>query len=72
MGDTVYFLSDRNGAVTLFSYDTRTKAVKQAVENKGLDLKSLSAVRMRWSTNNLAGCTCMTLKKGKRKKSKLI
>ena len=42
MGDTVYFLSDRNGPVTLFSYDTGTKAVKQAVENKGLDLKSLS------------------------------
>jgi tricorn protease len=43
MDDTVYFLSDRNGAVTLFAYDTKTKSVKQAVENKGLDLKSLSA-----------------------------
>jgi tricorn protease len=43
MGDTVYFLSDRNGPVTLFSYDTKTKSVKQLVENKGLDLKSLSA-----------------------------
>jgi tricorn protease len=43
MGDTVYFLSDRNGVVTLFAYDTKTKSVKQAVENKGLDLKSLSA-----------------------------
>ncbi len=43
MGDTVYFLSDRNGPVTLFSYDTGTKAVKEAVENKGLDFKSLSA-----------------------------
>jgi tricorn protease len=42
-GDTVYFLSDRNGGVTLFAYDTKTKAVKQVVENKGLDLKSLSA-----------------------------
>jgi len=42
-GDSVYFLSDRNGAVTLFSYDTKSKAVKQAVENKGLDLKSVSA-----------------------------
>jgi len=41
--DTVYFLSDRNGAVTLFAYDTKTKAVKQVVENKGLDFKSLSA-----------------------------
>src|SRR3984893_7506919 len=42
-GDTIYFLSDRNGAVTLFSYDTKTKAVKQAIDNKGLDLKSVSA-----------------------------
>jgi tricorn protease len=42
-GDTVYFLSDRNGAVSLFAYDTKTKAVKQVLENKGLDLKHLSA-----------------------------
>jgi tricorn protease len=42
-GDSVYFLSDRNGPVTLFAYDTKTKAVKQVVENKGLDFKSLSA-----------------------------
>jgi len=42
-GDTIYFLSDRNGLVTLFSYDTKTKAVKQAIDNKGLDLKSVSA-----------------------------
>jgi tricorn protease len=43
VGDEVYFLSDRNGPVTLFSYDTRTKQVKQLVENHGLDLKSASA-----------------------------
>jgi tricorn protease len=42
-GDTVYFLSDRNGSVTLFAYDTKAKTVKQIVENKGLDMKSLSA-----------------------------
>jgi tricorn protease len=42
-GDTVYFLSDRSGPVTLFSYDTKTKAVKQVIENKGLDLKTVSA-----------------------------
>jgi tricorn protease len=42
-GDTVYFLSDRNGAVTLFAYDTKTKNVKEVLENKGLDFKSLSA-----------------------------
>ena len=42
-GDTVYFLSDRNGPVTLFAYDTKGKNVKQVVENKGFDLKSVSA-----------------------------
>jgi tricorn protease len=41
--DKVYFLSDRNGPVTLFSYDTKSKTVKQEVENKGLDFKSVSA-----------------------------
>ena len=43
VGDAVYFLSDRKGAVTIFAYDTKTKSVKQVLENKGLDLKSLSA-----------------------------
>jgi tricorn protease len=42
-GDTVYFLSDRNGPVTLFSYNTKSRAVSQVVENRGLDLKYVSA-----------------------------
>ena len=42
MGDTVYFLSDRNGPRTLFAYDTKNKTVKQVLENKGLDLKTVS------------------------------
>ena len=42
-GDTVYFLSDRNGPVTLFAYDTKSKTVRQALENKGFDLKNVSA-----------------------------
>ena len=43
VGDRVYFLSDRNGPVTLFSYDTKTKKVTQAIANAGLDIKSASA-----------------------------
>jgi len=46
IGDTVYFLSDRNGPVTLFAFntgDTRTSAVSEVVENPGFDLKSASA-----------------------------
>src|SRR5207247_3176358 len=35
--------SDRNGPVTLFSYDPKTKKVALAIVNTGLDLKSASA-----------------------------
>jgi len=43
IGDKVYFLSDREGPVTLFAYDVRTKKVTRMLENDGLDLKSASA-----------------------------
>ena len=42
-GSTVYFLSDRNGPVSLFSYDTGTKKVSQVVDNTGYDLKTVAA-----------------------------
>src|SRR5580765_2937120 len=43
LGDKIYFLSDRSGKnVTLYSYDTKTKKVAEAVNNAGLDLKSAS------------------------------
>ena len=44
IGNKIYFLSDRNGRnFTLYSYDTGTKKVAEAVANTGLDLKSASA-----------------------------
>ncbi|MBP1766050.1 MAG: protease [Candidatus Aminicenantes bacterium] len=43
VGDKVYFLSDREGPVTLFSYDVKTKEVSRVIPNDGLDLKSASA-----------------------------
>ena len=43
VGDTIYFLSDRNGSVTLFAYDLKSQQVKQLVQNAGLDIKSASA-----------------------------
>ena len=42
-GTTVYFLSDRNGPVSLFSYDASTKQVQQVIENHGFDLKTVAA-----------------------------
>ncbi|MGH9842898.1 MAG: S41 family peptidase [Blastocatellia bacterium] len=43
IGDKVYFLSDRNGPVTLFSYDPKSKKVAEMIKNDGLDIKSASA-----------------------------
>lgn len=43
VGDKVYFLSDREGPVTLFAYDIKTKKVTRILNNNGLDLKSASA-----------------------------
>jgi tricorn protease len=43
IGDRIYFLSDREGPVTLFYYDTKTNKVSRAVVNHGLDFKSASA-----------------------------
>ncbi len=43
VGDTVYFLSDRDGPVSLYAYDTKTRTVRRVLDNRGLDLKSLSA-----------------------------
>ena len=39
-GDRIYFLSDRNGPMTLFFYDLKTKRVVEAVKNSGLDYRS--------------------------------
>ncbi len=43
VGDKVYFLSDRNGPVSLFVYDIKSKKVDPVVANEGLDLKAASA-----------------------------
>jgi len=44
VGDTIYFLSDRSGPVTVFAYDIKSQQVRQVVKNEGLDIKSASAV----------------------------
>jgi len=41
-GDRVYFRSDPNGPATLFSYDTKTKTVHEAIPNQALDVKFAS------------------------------
>jgi len=43
VGGKVIFLSDRNGPVTLFSYDPASRKVVQILNNKGFDLKWASS-----------------------------
>ena len=40
IGDHIYFLSDRDGPVTLFSFDTKSQQVKALFKNEGFDLKT--------------------------------
>jgi tricorn protease len=43
LGDRIYFLSDRNGSMNLFSYETRSHAVVQLLPAGGQDILSASA-----------------------------
>jgi tricorn protease len=66
-GDRVYFLSDRNGPVTLFSYDMKTQAVRESVPNTGLDLKSASLGPEAIVYEQFGGIFLYDLKSGKAK-----
>ena len=43
IGDTIYFLSDRNGPVSLFAYNTGSKQVSEVLHSDGFDFKTISA-----------------------------
>ncbi|MCP4661207.1 MAG: peptidase S41, partial [bacterium] len=43
IGETVYFLSDRNGELNLFSYDPKTAAVEQLTAHQDFPILSASA-----------------------------
>ncbi|HTR21636.1 MAG TPA: PDZ domain-containing protein [Gemmatimonadales bacterium] len=43
VGDTVFFISDRDGPASLYAYDVHTKQVTRRITNTGLDIKSASA-----------------------------
>jgi tricorn protease len=42
LGDKIYFLSDRDWAMNIWMYDTKTSALKQITKFKDVDIKSLS------------------------------
>ncbi|HYL78913.1 MAG TPA: PDZ domain-containing protein, partial [Bryobacteraceae bacterium] len=67
IGNKVYFLSDRNGPVTLWSYDTRSHQVKEEIKNDGLDFKSAGAGPDGIVIEQFGGLSLFDLKSGKMK-----
>ena len=59
------FLSDRDGPVTLFAYDTAAKKVARILENNGLDIKSASAGPDAIEYEQFGGLYLLDLKGGK-------
>ncbi len=43
IGETIYFLSDRNHTMNLFGYDTRSRSVQQLTHHADWDVRSLAA-----------------------------
>lgn len=43
VGDKIYYLSDQDGPITLFSYNVDTKKITRLIDNKGFDITSASA-----------------------------
>jgi tricorn protease len=64
-GGKIWFLSDREGVVSLFSYDPQSKKVQRAVENKTLDFKSASAADDAIVVEQLGALHLYDLKSGK-------
>jgi tricorn protease len=65
--EKIYFLSDRDGPFTLFSYDTKSKKVLRLVENSGFDFKSAAASDDAIAYEQFGGMYLYDLKSGKSK-----
>lgn len=66
-GGKLYFLSDRDGAFTLYSYDPKSKKVARAVEHKSFDWKSASAFGDTIAYEQFGGLHLYDTKSGKSK-----
>ncbi len=68
VGEKVYFLSDRDGATTLFMYDTHSKEVQKVLPNEGSDLLSASAAADAIVYEQLGALSLFDLDSGKSRK----
>jgi tricorn protease len=68
IGKRIYFLSDRNGPVNLFAYDTETKEVQPVLANGGPDILSASGTEDAIVYEQIGALSLLSLGSGKSKK----
>jgi tricorn protease len=68
VGDKIYFLSDRDGATTLFMYDTNSKEVQKVLPNDGAEILSASAAEGAIAFEQLGALSLFDLDSGKARK----
>jgi tricorn protease len=68
VGSKVYLLSDRDGATSLFAYDTQTKKVERVLDPAASDIKSASACNDAIVFDRLDGIYLFDLNEKKAKK----
>ena len=71
VGDSVYFLSDRNGPFSLFKYDVASRRVTEVIHNEGKDLKSASAGPGAIAYEQFGSIYLFDLKTGKTQKQEI-
>jgi len=64
----IYFLSDRNGPITLFSYEPATKKVVQLIQNTGFDIKAATAASDVIAYEQFGSLNLFDVKSGKTKR----
>ncbi len=65
VGKRVYFLSDRNGPVSLFAYDTESKEVQPVLAGNGSDILSASATEDAIVYEQIGALSLLNLGSGK-------
>jgi tricorn protease len=71
IGDRVYFLSDRNGPMSLFAYDTKSKQINEVLKSDGYDFKYASAGPGAIVVEEFGAIWLYDLKSGKAQKVKI-
>ena len=69
VGDTVYFLSDRDGVSNVWSFETKTKKLAQVTKFTDFDVKTIDAERRRRSCSSRPARSTSSIRRAARRRS---